>query len=58
MDRFYRQFGKAGLKERKCQNYDVSFRLKVIKTINKELSCPEIALQRKPPTDTILLISK
>ena len=48
---FYRQFGKAGLKERKCQNYDVSFRLKVIKTINKELlSLQEACVRFDIPT--------
>ena len=34
---FYRQYGKDGLKGREYQYYDVSFKLKVIQTIEKEL---------------------
>ena len=54
---FYRQFGKAGLKERKCQNYDVSFRLKVIKTINKELLSLQDACVRFDIAATSSIIS-
>jgi transposase len=34
---FYRQFGKEGLKARKYQYYDISYKIKVIQTIEKEL---------------------
>jgi transposase len=43
---FYRLYGKDGLKGRKYQNYDVSFKLKVVQTIAKEFLSLKTACAR------------
>jgi transposase len=43
---FYRLYGKDGLKGRKYQNYDASFKLKVVQTIAKEFLSLKTACAR------------
>jgi transposase len=53
---FYRQYGKDGLKGRKYQYYDVSFKLKVIQTIEKELlSLREACIRFNVPSESTIV---
>jgi transposase len=53
---FYRQYGKDGLKGRKYQYYDVSFKLKVIQTIEKELlSLREACIRFNVPSESTMV---
>lgn len=52
----YKSHGKAGLLPRKNQFYSISFKLKVLKAIEKEfLSLPETRLKFNIPTDSIIV---
>jgi transposase len=53
---FYRQYGKDGLKGRKYQYYDVSFKLKVVQTIEKELlSLREACIRFNIPSESTIV---
>jgi transposase len=52
----YKSYGKAGLLPRKNQVYPISFKLKVLKAIEKEfLSLQETRLKFNIPTDSIIV---
>ena len=53
---FYRAFGKEGLLPRKNNKYSIAFKLKVLKSIEKEsLSLRESCLRFNIPSDSIVL---
>jgi transposase len=54
--KFYEYYGKAGLKARKYQHYDVRFKLKVLQAIEKEtLSLPEACAKFNIPSESTLI---
>jgi transposase len=53
---FYLKYGKDGLKRRKYQYYDVSFKLKVIQTIEKELlSLRQACIRFNVPSESTIV---
>jgi len=53
---FYREYGKSGLLARKNQVYSVDFKLKVLKSIEKDLlSLRETRLRFNIPSDSIIV---
>lgn len=53
---FYEKYGKAGLKPRVKQNYDVSFKLEVLSAIDKEfLSLRSACVQFNIPSDSLII---
>ena len=53
---FYKRYGKIGLVPRINQTYSIDFKLKVVKTIEKEsLSLRESCLRFNIPTDSIIV---
>lgn len=53
---FYQQYGKAGLQGRANRHYDVSFKLKVLKTIEKELlSLRAASVRFNIPSESVII---
>ena len=53
---FYKQYGASGLHQRDKQSYDLSFKLKVLETINKEcLSLLSACVRFNIPTESVII---
>jgi len=53
---FYKQYGTSGLAHRNKQSYDLSFKLQVLETINKEfLSLRSACVRFNIPTESVLI---
>ncbi|MBA4851547.1 transposase [Emticicia sp. BO119] len=53
---FYKQYGQSGLQQRTKQCYEVSFKLKVLETINKEcLSLLTACVRFNIPTESVII---
>ena len=53
---FYKQYGASGLHQRAKQSYDLSFKLKVLQTINQEcLSLSSACVRFNIPTESVII---
>lgn len=53
---FYEQYGELGLHQRNKQSYEVSFKLKVLETINREcLSLRSACVRFNIPTESVII---